>query len=364
MIAQTGSADREMTARASSPLQRHELRGLIEHLPRAKLDHTPTALQDCRHLSRLLGGPRILIKRDDLTGLAFGGTKTRSIGFIMGEAVARGADTIITFGFAKLVSNHCRLVTTAAAKLGMKSLLVLGGKQVPQGQCNELLCTLAGAEVRRVATEDIPALEAVCNELALQLRDAGQAPFVVGIDKFYGSYGALGSAECLLEMLDQLDQMECRADYIYVCSQGGTQAGLVLTRKALHSCPKVVAISSMQPGLRSWPGRVELHADIARWANDLAKVLGIDVEVMPSDVVNSADYVGEGYGLATPECLEAIRLVARTEGIILDPLYTAKGMAGLIDHVRRNKIASNETVVFIHTGGTPTLFDHSDWLVS
>jgi len=363
MRAQNDSAEQEEVMRPVPLLSRNELRSLMERLPRARIDHTPTPLQDCRHLSEVLGGPRLLIKRDDLTGLAFGGTKTRSIGYIMGEALERGADTIIVFGFARRVSNHCRLVISAAAKLGMKSLLVLGGRELDKRQTNVLLCTLAGTEVRLVDTEDIPALGAFCSDLASQLRGAGQRPYVVGMDMFYGSYGALGSMECLLELLDQLDDLDCAVDHVYVCSQGGTHAGLVLTKKALQLPAEVVAISSMPAGLRAWPGRVELHADIAGWANGLAEVLGLGVTVAPSDVVNFLEYVGEGYGIATPECLEAIRLVASSEGIILDPLYTAKGMAGLIDHVRRKRIAADKTIVFIHTGGTPTLFDYGELLL-
>jgi 1-aminocyclopropane-1-carboxylate deaminase/D-cysteine desulfhydrase-like pyridoxal-dependent ACC family enzyme len=330
----------------------------MQRLPRAKVDITPTPLQDCTRLSEALGGPRILIKRDDLTGLAYGGTKTRSIGFIMGEALAEGADTIIVFGFAKLVSNHCRLVTAAAARLGLRAILVLGGQGVRKEQSNALLCHLLGAEVRLVDTEDIPTLNRVCADMASELRGAGRKPFVIGVDKFYGAYGAVGSVDCFLEIMDQLDALHIEADYLYLTSQGGTQAGFVLAREALQTPMRVVSISSMPAGLRSWPGRVELHADIAQWANDLAAILGINVSVSASNVVNHTDYVGGGYGVLSPACAEAMRLVAQTEAIILDPLYTGKGMAGLIDHIRTNRMGVGETVVFIHTGGLPTVFDY------
>jgi 1-aminocyclopropane-1-carboxylate deaminase/D-cysteine desulfhydrase-like pyridoxal-dependent ACC family enzyme len=336
----------------------------MQRLPRAKVDITPTPLQDCTRLTKALGGPRILIKRDDLTGLAYGGTKTRSIGFMLGEAAAQGADTVIVFGFAKLVSNHCRLVTAAAARLGMKPILVLGGQGLRKEQSNALLCHLVGAEIRLADTEDVPTLGRLCNDIAAELRRAGRKPAVIGVDKFYGAYGAVGSVDCFLEILDQLDDLHASADYLYLCSQGGTQAGFVLASKALQVPTRIVSISSMPAGLRSWPGRVELHTDIAGWANDLAGLLGIDVSVDASDVINCPDYVGEGYGIMTPGCAEAIRLAASTEGIILDPLYTGKGMAGLIDHIRTNRMGVDETVIFVHTGGLPTVFDYSAELAS
>lgn len=330
----------------------------MQRLPRAKVDLTPTPLEDCTRLTKILGGPRILMKRDDLTGLAYGGTKTRSIGFMMGEALAQGADTIIVFGFAKLVSNHCRLVTAAAVKLGLKPIVVLGGKGLRWEQSNALLCNLLGAEVRLVETENIPALRRICDDLASELRRSGRKPFVIGVDKFYGAYGGVGSVDCYLELLDQLDALHIKSDYLYLCSQGGTQAGFVLANKALRAPMKVAAISSMPAGLRSWPGRVELHTDIAGWATDLAAMLAIDMSVSASEVVNYADYVGGGYGVLSPACAEAMRLVAGTEAIILDPLYTGKGMAGLIDHIRTKRIGDDETVVFVHTGGLPSVFDY------
>jgi len=351
------SADRAKMPAA--PLSRQQLRERLQRLPRRKLDFTPTPLEDCQRLSKALGGPRILIKRDDLSGLACGGTKTRSIGFMLGEALAQGADTIIVTGFAKLVSNHCRLVTAGTVKLGLKPVMLLGGHERHNELSNALLCNLMGTEIHVVDTEDVPTLGKAANELADELRRAGRVPHIIGVDKFYGAYGALGSVDCFLELLDQLDDLHIRADRFYLCSQGGTHAGFVLTRKALQTHMQVTAISSMPPGLRSWPGRVELHVDIAKWATDLAALLGINVHVEASDVVNHTDYVGGGYGVMTPQCAEAIRLLASTEAMPLDPYYTGKAMAGLIDHIRRKQIGADETVVFLHTGGVPTLFDYA-----
>lgn len=343
----------------AAPLSRRQLREHMQRLPRAKLDFTPTPLEDCRRLSKTLGGPRILIKRDDLTGLACGGTKTRSLGFMLGEALAQGADTIIVTGFAKLVSNHCRLVTAATVKLGLKPIMLLGGRGLRKHLSNALLCDLMGTEVHMVDTEDVLTLGRCANDMADELRRTGRVPHIIGVDKFYGAYGALGSVDCLLEILDQLDTLHIKADHFYLCSQGGTHAGFVLARKALQVPMRVAAVSSMPAGLRSWPGRVELHVDIAKWANDLAALLGIHVHVEASDVVNHTEYVGGGYGVMTPQCAEAIRLLASTEAMPLDPYYTGKGMAGLIDHIRRKQIGADETVVFLHTGGVPALFDYA-----
>ncbi|MCZ6675634.1 MAG: D-cysteine desulfhydrase family protein [Candidatus Poribacteria bacterium] len=320
-------------------------------MPQVKLGHFPTPLEECPRLSEALGGPRIFIKREDCSGLAFGGNKVRQLTFTIGEAMDRGADTIIQGAASQ--SNHCRQVAAATAKLGLKCYLRLtrDNKSVMQG--NLLLDHLAGADVELVDAPMGPELDAIKYALAEDLKAQGLKPYVLAAPRST-ALAAVAFAWCIAEIHQQQEAMGIEADWMYAASAGGTQAGLILASIALGMKLKPVGIAPI-----AWDDRVE-RIRIA--ANDAAHILGLALQIDDSDVRNTADYVGEAYGILTPECVEALKLLAQMEGIFLDPSYTSKAFAGLIDHIRQGKISSDETVIFLHTGGTPALFAYNEEL--
>lgn len=327
---------------------------------RFRLAALPTPLQEAPRLRAALGGPsrcpRIFVKRDDLTGLAFGGNKARKLEFIIADALRQRAATVITTGAAQ--SNHARMTAAAAAAAGLGCELVLtvvGDRAENTG--NLLLDRVLGATVHLVPAGDDPTLPFTrdaekVEERAAALTAAGKRPYVINVG---GStaFGALGYVLATLELASQLAEKELAPDYLYFGSGSrGTQAGLALGAKALSATYALVAIAVSG-------GEPEKVVRAARIANEAAAILGIGTRLSESEVATDPGYIGEGYGIPTPGCLEAIDLVARTEGILLDPVYTGKAMAGLIDHVRRGRLDAGRTVVFLHTGGAPALFAHA-----
>ncbi|MDR7545322.1 MAG: D-cysteine desulfhydrase family protein [Armatimonadota bacterium] len=325
----------------------------LGRLPRLKLAALPTPLEEAPSLSAFLGGPRIMFKRDDITGLAFGGNKVRKIEYLMGEAVDRGCDVVITVGAVQ--SNHARVAAAAARRLGLDALVVLQGQEPDQRQGNLLLDALFGADIRIVNTEDAYELMGVVEDVARDLRRQGRNPYVIPL----GGSTALGAAAFVnagLELLDQLNGRGIRADAIvHASGSGGTQAGLHTAMKVTQSGIRVVGVSV-------GASRDIVAGRVRGLAGELALLLGLDWRPHPDDIVVTDEYVGEGYGQPTPACLDAIRLAARTEGILLDPVYTGKAMAGLIDMVRRRQFGPDQTVIFWHTGGQPALFAYAGWL--
>ncbi|MCL5076216.1 MAG: D-cysteine desulfhydrase family protein [Chloroflexi bacterium] len=344
----------EVIQKLRPPLSLEQIRSTISRLPRVRLADLPTPLHYCPRLSQALGGPRIFIKRDDLTGLAFGGNKTRNLEFRMAEARELGADVIIAGLEAQ--SNAARQTTAAANVLGMRTILILRGDRGDWGwQGNLLIDKVLGAEVRLVQVSSWAEMDAVLRSVAEEQRRLGYIPYVMNHAKMFAVASALAYVLCTLEIEEQLQQMGAAVDHIYLSSSSKGQAGVVLAKEALKASFQVVGISP-----RNGTDRCAMTAMIA---NQAAEMLGWDLVISPADVVNYSDYVGPGYGLPTPGCLEAIRLMARSEGILLDPVYTGKAMAGLIDHIRQGRLRPSETVVFIHTGGTPALFAYKDWLL-
>lgn len=335
----------------SLPITRVQLREMLDRVPRLSLAKLPTPLDEAPRFSKALGGPRILIKRDDLTGLALGGNKSRMLEFRMANAIKEGADCIV--GGAAAQSNDCRQTSAAAAKLGLKMYLVLKEQRkrveaYPQG--NLLLHQLFGAEVTVIGrNEDIDQRQKI-KELGERLRQEGHKPYYA-LDDFY--LWAVGYVDCFLELYDQLDQLNVQPQHIYVCANLMSQSGLMVGKAAVGSAVNVVGIN---PGWHR-PDTIQRLVDLA---NEAGRFLGLDVDFTAQDVANTDAYVGEGYGQPTEAGIEAIKLLARTEGILLDPVYTGKGMAGLIDHIRQGKIGKDETVVFIHTGGVPALFGYNE----
>ena len=319
---------------------------LTDHLARVSLAFLPTPVEEMTRLREELGGgPRLLIKRDDQTGLATGGNKTRKLEFLAGDALAKNADTLVTVGGPQ--SNHCRQTAAAAAKLGLRCVLVLGGHAVPRREWNAnlLLDEILGAELRWSGDRD---RDTVFEEVADELRISGARPYVIPVG---GSVpvGAAGYVAAVEELGVQLDKRRDRVDRIVFSSgSAGTHSGILVGVKALGMSTSVEGIYNDKVG--------GLLRKIQTLATSTAHYLDLDLEFKDSDVVLHEGYGAPGYGVITDVERSAIRVVARTEGIILDPVYTGRAMAGLIDMVQRGSIASDETVLFWHTGGVAGLF--------
>ena len=325
----------------------------VVQVPQVKLGHFPTPLEECPRLSEALGGPRIFIKREDCSGLAFGGNKVRQLTFTLGDAVAQGADTIVHGAASQ--SNHCRQAAAACGKLGLNCYLRLARdhKSIPQG--NLLLDTLAGVDLEIVDVPFGPELDVVKYELADRLKTEGMKPYVVASPRST-ALAAVAFAWCIAEIAQQQQALGIEADWIYTSSVGGTQAGLVLGTKALDLKMKPFGIAPIR-----WENK---HERLRTAANDAADILGLETRVTDADIQNTDDYVGQAYGYLTPECIDALKRVVKTEGIFLDPVYTAKAMACLIDHIQQGKLGRDDTVIFLHTGGTPALFAYQEELVA
>ncbi|MFQ6000172.1 MAG: D-cysteine desulfhydrase family protein [Anaerolineae bacterium] len=325
---------------------------LREDLPRLRLAHLPTPLEEMPNLRQRLKGPRLLIKRDDQTGLATGGNKTRKLEYLMADALAQGADTIVTLGAAQ--SNHARQTAAAAAKLGLKALLLLRGEEPRLRNGNLLLDDLLGAEVRWMGPQRHLAPERIAGVLE-ELKQAGQRPYLI---PYGGSneVGVLGYIQAMRELLDQLKESGLEADHLVVAtSSGGTQVGLTLGAKIYGYGGEIIGISVDLP-------REELLSDLVSLAQVTAARWGFNLSLDRDDFRVYDDYLGEGYGVLGPPEVEAIKLLARTEGLLLDPVYTGRAMAGLIDLIRRGTFRPNEAVIFWHTGGIPALFAYAQEL--
>ena len=322
----------------------------LAEIRRIPLVHEPTPLHLLPRLSAALGGVQVWCKRDDLTRLALGGNKLRKLEFLLREALDQGADTVITTGAAQ--SNHARLTAAAASSLGMRSILVLRGPVIGQGQGNLLLDDLVGAEVRIRSWQSWDEANALLEEVAVEVREAGHCPYVVPM----GGTNALGTLGYVLAARELALQTEGRTPAAVVCatSSGGTQAGLVLGR-ALFDLPfEIVGISVAEPAAKA-------AAAVAQVASAAAALLE-SAAIPPDTVTVLDDYIGEGYGKLDRRTIEAIRLVASLEGVLLDPVYTGKAMAGLLDLAHRHRWKSGDEVVFLHTGGIPAIFAYWDAL--
>ena len=327
-----------------------ELKERLDRLPRFSLAHLPTPLEPCPRLTKALGGPRIFIKREDCTGLAFGGNKTRILEFVLGEGLDSGADCVVQ-GAAEQ-SNHCRQLAAAAAKIGLKAHLVLH-KYDPclEVQGNLLLDHLLGAEIHlRKAPLGKP-MEAAKEEVGAQLRREGHKPFVI-TGRLAEPLATVAYVNFVLELDEQLNAAGVEPDSIYFAAAGGTQSGMVLGARVLGLPWRITGIAPIE-----WDE--DIFQRLAHAANTAAELLDLNLTFEPDDFVNDHSYIGKHYGRTTPEGLEALKLMARTEGIILDPIYTAKALAGLIDHIRQGKIDKDQTVIFVHTGGTLALFAYN-----
>lgn len=337
------------------------LKAALEALPRVSLATLPTPLEPCPGLTRELGGPEIWVKREDLTGLAMGGNKTRMFEYVLGAAVAQGADAVVAG--AAVQSNYCRQLAASCAKLGLACHLVLRkvrGEKDDEIQGGLLLDLLVGASVEFTEAKDWMAHGERIRQLGKELEALGKKVYVarVGNESRLGLY-ACGYAQAFVEMVEQAACLDLQMDEIWLCSSDTTQAGLALAIKHLEAPVRLVGLPALPEPVT--PGRTFPEC-LAQVGNECAEILGLETRLSPEEIISTVDYVGPDYGVVTDAGREAMRLAGRCDGLLLDPVYTAKAMAGLIDHIRRGQIDPNRKVVFVHTGGLPALFAYSDAL--
>lgn len=322
----------------------------LPQFPRVLLGTLPTPLEAAPRLSEALGGVSVLFKRDDLTGFALGGNKVRKLEYLLGEAVAQDADVVVSG--AGQQSNHLRTTAAAARKLGLDAVLVMHGNPPPEVQGNYLLDQLTGAEIIFTGDEDRSSVDRALKEVADDLHRQGRRPYVIPRGGA-SPLGSVGYVACALELEMQLVAHGQRAHHLILATGAcGTQAGLWLGAHWLQASYRIWGISVSRP-------RQECLERVRGLATATAELLELAPPPLSEMPIVLEDYLGPGYGILTPEAIEAIRLVARTEGIFLDPVYTGKAMAGLVDLVRQGQISRDETVIFLHTGGAPGLFAHA-----
>ncbi len=326
--------------------------------PRMRLADLPTPLQELKRLSSELGGPQIFIKRDDLTGLATGGNKTRKLEFIMADALAKGADCVITAGGPQ--SNHCRQVAAAAARIGMKCHLVIGSAKPQDPAGNLFLDRILGAEIHWTAKEN---RENKMEKLATELPSSGLSPYVIPVG---GSnyIGAMGYIAAVFELKEQIETASLHIDHIiFATSSGGTQAGLIVGAALANLETQLLGISIDQLPDDNDETDFQFKAHIASIANEVTKCSGLKKTFSTPDVNINYDYLGQGYGVVGDLEREAIRLLARTEGILVGPVYTGRALGGLIDLIRQEKFGTDEKILFWHTGDESALHGYVEALI-
>lgn len=320
------------------------IRERISQLPRVDIALKNTPLEEAKNLSKYLDGPRIYIKRDDLTGVALGGNKLRNLEFRLAHAMGDKPDTVIVG--LDLQSNSARQTVGACNKLGLRTILVLEGHRPNLVQGNLLVDYLLGAEVHFAADRDEQ--RRMLDSLAENIRRAGGRPHILNDNPMFDIASAVAYLEVTIEIAEQLATYGLSPDYVYMSSSGKGSAGMVLAQKLLGIPFMMQAICATD--------EFHLPSRTAGIANETAHALGIDVTVGEDDILNTEAFVGAGYGIPSEAGNEAVRIFARTEGIILDPIYTGKAAAGLITHIREGRFNKSDVVVFVHTGGTPAIF--------
>lgn len=313
-----------------------------------------TPIEKMDALTKELNGPAIYIKRDDLTGLPFGGNKTRKLEYLMADALEKGADTIITCGAVQ--SNHCRLTLAAAIREGLQCQLVIE-ERIPNSydihaNGNNFLFNLMRPEAIHVCPFGQSPVEEM-EKLAAKLRNEGRVPYIIPVGGS-NEIGDLGYVACAEEIVQQMEQMKLCFDRIFVTSgSAGSHAGLLAGMKLLKKDIIVQGIGINRP--------YEIQkAAVLELANETLEKMGYEPFLTPEDVFVDCNYIGGGYSVPTEKMRHAVELVARTEAIMLDPTYTGKTMSGLIDMIQKGNIKKGETILFVHTGGTPGLFAHPE----
>ena len=327
-----------------------EIRARVARVPRTPLALTPTPMHQAPRLAAHAGIAKLFVKRDDLTGLGLGGNKVRNLEFRMAEAGAMKANVLIAGLEAQ--SNSARQSAAAANLLGMKTILVLRRGREWHGQGNLLIDHILGARIRWLEDFGGRSMQEALAEVAQEQTRLGNVPYVMNSGGAFALGSALGYLLCAVEILEQLDALSIRPTHLYMSSANKGHAGLVAARVLFDRMFRAVAISH-----RRSDQRVSGALDAARLALER---LGYSDAPQASDVESYDDYVGEGYGIPSVPSMEAIRIAAETEGLLLDPVYTGKALAGLLDHAERGHFSKDSCVVFVHTGGQPSLFAWKD----
>jgi D-cysteine desulfhydrase family pyridoxal phosphate-dependent enzyme len=331
-----------------------ELHRCAARLPRLELAHLPTPLDEVPRFADRLGGPRVFLKRDDCTGVLLGGNKTRHNEFLLADALEHEADVLV-WG-AGIQSNNCRQTAAACARLGLECHLYLTrATHNDDIQGNLLLDYLMGAKVHVIDVPMGPALDELLHQKAEEHRASGRKPYVWDRDRGR-PIAAVSYVVCMAEIAEQMRARGLEPSAIYVAAAGATGAGVVLGKKALGLSCRVRLVCPIR-----WPWKVQ--ADMAEVANQTAALLGLPHRLTAEEIDATEDYIGPAYGAVTEQGWEAMHLLATSEGILLDPVYTAKAMAALIDDLRNRRLKPGETVVFIHTGGVPAVFAYRDELL-
>ena len=328
----------------------------LSEFPRATLAHLPTPLEFLPRLSRHLNGPDIYVKRDDCTGLATGGNKTRKLEFSMGEALAQGADTIITVGAVQ--SNHVRQTAAAACKLGLACEVMLEHRvdkpsATYSNSGNIFLDKIYGANLREYpgGTD----FDAAMLEVAEEVRANGGKPYYIP-GGASNPVGALGYVNCGIEMLQQFDEQRLQIDHIVTATgSAGTHAGLAVGLRGSGSDVPILGIGVNAP-------QDVQEERVFKLAVETAELVSAPGSVKRQDIVADCNYIGAGYGVPTDAMNEAVLMLARYEGLLFDPVYSGKALAGLIDYIRDGRFSKGQSIVFLHTGGSAGLFAYADIL--
>ena len=324
----------------------------LARFPRIKLAHLPTPLEFMPRLTEHLQGPNLYVKRDDCTGLASGGNKTRKLEFLMAEAMQQGSDTVITQGAVQ--SNHARQTAAAAARLGMHCEILFENRiSDPSNDYlnsgNVLLDRLFGANTRHYPGGSD--MNAAMEEVASELSGAGARPYIIP-GGGSNPVGALGYVDCALELLQQANDQQLRIDHlIHATGSAGTQAGLVTGLRATHTGIPILGI-----GVNA--AQEAQEQKVYDLALETAEFVGAAGCVSREDIIANCDYIGDGYGVPTDSMIEAVKLLAQLEGLLFDPVYSGKGLAGMLDLIRKGEFKTGENVVFLHTGGSAGLFGY------
>ena len=326
----------------------------LSRFPRINLAHLPTPLEYLPNLSRTLGGPDIYIKRDDCTGLGTGGNKTRKLEFLMADAIENKADVVITHGAVQ--SNHARQTAAAAARTGMDCSILLENRtgymdREYMESGNVFLDRLFGAEVTHFPRD--ADMDGAMEEKAEELRSRGMTPYIIP-GGGSNPIGALGYVNCAIETLTQANDIGLRIDhFVTATGSAGTQAGLVVGLEATNSQIPLLGIGVRAP-------KAQQEDKVYQLACATADHMGIPGCVTRDKVVANCEYVGDGYGLPTNSMVEAVTLMAQQEAILMDPVYSGKGLAGLIDLIHQGEYTKGQNLVFLHTGGSAGLFGYVD----
>jgi 1-aminocyclopropane-1-carboxylate deaminase/D-cysteine desulfhydrase-like pyridoxal-dependent ACC family enzyme len=323
------------------------LRAGLGGVARTRLACLPTPLHEMPRLARALGGPRLLIKRDDLTGLALGGNKVRNWEYRLAELQA--AQTEVALIGLDVQSNSARQSVAACLIGGIRTILVLEGQRPATVQGNLLIDYLLGAELHFAAHR--AEQRALLDALAQRERAAGRRATIVNDSPRFAFASAVAYIEAMLELLEQAAAMQVEPRHVYICSGGKALAGLAIVEQAFGRAFCVHGVTATA----EW----QVPERTAAIAAQVIEELDLGLRIAPADVTSHAEFVGEGYGVPSAAAIEAVRLFARREGILLDPVYTGKAAAALIDHIRRGRFGADEAVVFIHTGGVPAVFTHA-----